>query len=140
MIVLCECFYTISNIGTIAHWFAFCLLCCGPGLKYGLEYGHGQSSDSVEMAKKIDRFATCILFWRVWRFELNGSVGWQTMWRWFDKWFIQAAVHAQKVMRVSMRVMSHAVEGHDSNLINNSSNTLKLRQWVYTYSFGTSKN
>ena len=40
-----------------------------------------------------------------------------------DEWFIQATAHAQKVMGVSMRIMSHAVEGLDSNLINNNSNT-----------------
>ena len=40
-----------------------------------------------------------------------------------DKWFIQATAHAQKVMGVSMRIMSHAVEGQDSNLINNSSSS-----------------
>ena len=28
-----------------------------------------------------------------------------------DKWFIQATAHAQKVMGVSMKIMSHAVEG-----------------------------
>ena len=43
-----------------------------------------------------------------------------------DKWFIQATAHAQKVMGVSMRIMSHAVEGQDSNLINNSSNTEEI--------------
>ena len=43
-----------------------------------------------------------------------------------DEWFIQATAHAQKVMGVSMRIMSHAVEGQDSNLINNSCNTEEI--------------
>ena len=43
-----------------------------------------------------------------------------------DKWFIQATAHAQKVMGVSMRTMSHAVEGQDLNLINNSSNAEEI--------------
>ena len=43
-----------------------------------------------------------------------------------DKWFIQATAHAQKVMEVSMRIMSHAVEGQDSNLINIRSTTEEI--------------
>ena len=42
------------------------------------------------------------------------------------KWFIQTTAHAEKVMGVSMMIMSHAVEGKDSNLINDSSNTEEI--------------
>ena len=38
-------------------------------------------------------------------------------------YFIQPTAHAQKVMGVSMRIMSHAEEGQYLNLINNSSNS-----------------
>ena len=42
------------------------------------------------------------------------------------KWFIQTTAHAEKVMGVSMMIMSHAVEGKDSNLINDSSHTEEI--------------
>ena len=43
-----------------------------------------------------------------------------------DELFKKATAHARKVMGVSMRIISHAVEGQDSNLIKNSNDTEEI--------------
>ena len=89
-----------THWGMMIHWYAIHLLRCRPGF------------DSWQLQLLII----------IWSCLKNGCMD---LWGGKrcvddiadDNWFIQATAHAQKLMGVSMRIMSHALEGQDLNPI-----------------------
>ena len=88
--------------GMVAHWYVIGLLRCLPGFKSGRFYF---SNDWYEIFLLLQ----------------EGRVGNDAA---TISQFIQGTANAQQVMGVSIRIMSHAAEGQDSNLI--SSNTEEI--------------